>query len=516
MGTAEQSGVSQVVLRIADISKSFGNLRANDRISFDLKEGEVLALLGENGAGKTTLMNILFGHYVADAGLVEAFGKPLKAGSPRAAINAGIGMVHQHFALADNLSVVENVVVGTDSLWSPYLDRAAARARLEAVAAQSGLTVDPRSRVGDLTVGERQRVEILKALYRGARVLILDEPTAVLTPQEIDQLFQTIRDLVAGGMSVIFISHKLKEVLRISDRVIVLRSGRVVFEAPTAGTNATELAQQMVGRELPALRSELVVPGPAVLRFSHVSVRSKLGQRQLDDVDLIVHRNQIVGVVGVSGNGQNVLFNVVAGLTAPQSGEVRLGETTINGLSPIAIVGSGVGRIPEDRHAEGLIVDMLIWENAISESYRSSEFQKAGVIRGGNARNFASGLIREFDIRCPSPNVPTRVLSGGNLQKLVIGRILSREPQLIIANQPTRGLDVGAVSFVHEKLIKAKERGAGVLLISEDLDELLALSDTLVVMYDGALSEPIPRDRASVQTLGLMMMGQGWDTAHAV
>jgi ABC-type uncharacterized transport system ATPase subunit len=507
-------GAGDVVLRLRDITVAFGSNFANSDISIDLKGGEVLALLGENGAGKTTLMNILFGHYVADVGSIEILGKPLPGGSPRAAIEAGIGMVHQHFSLADNLTVLDNVVLGTKPLFLPFLNRREARRKLMAISKSSGLRVDPDCLIGELTVGEQQRVEILKALYRGAKILILDEPTAVLTPQETDQLFATIRELVAGGMSVIFISHKLKEALTISDRVVVLRNGKAVFDGDTAQTNVNELAHAMIGRDLPSQERFSLNPGEVVLSLAGVDVTSATGIRLLDNAHLEVRAHEIIGVVGVSGNGQEALFQIISGLMAPTAGEVAVLGRPLKNATPASLVEMGVARIPEDRHATGLITDMCVWENLIAECYRSKTIQRNGFFRRDAALAYANTIIAEFDVRCPSPHMTTRLLSGGNMQKLILGRTLSHEPRLIIANQPTRGLDVGAVSFVRDRLLVAKERGAGILLISEDLDELLEISDRLVVMFAGRISAPLRQEEDSIRKLGLMMTGQFEESHH--
>lgn len=502
---------SDPVLRLKSIRKIFGSLIANDDISIDLSRGEVLALLGENGAGKTTLMNILFGHYVADGGSIEAFGKTLPGGSPRAAIDAGIGMVHQHFTLAENLTVLDNIVLGTTPLYFTYLNRKRARRMLEDVSRRSGLQIDPDARIIDLALGERQRVEILKALYRGAKILILDEPTAVLTPQETKQLFATIRDLVADGMSVIFISHKLKEVATISDRVVVLRNGRAVLECDIASASVERLAREMVGRDIPMPRKKRHKPGAPVLEVSGVSMTGQDGRRLLNNVSFGLRRHEILGVAGVSGNGQQALFQIISGLARPTGGDVRaLGESMVS-ERPSELVERGVARIPEDRHATGLIIDMKVWENFIAERYGSADYQRCGVLRRAVAIEHTNAAIEEFDVRCPSPETVTRLLSGGNMQKLILARTLSRNPRLILANQPTRGLDVGAVAFVHARLVDAKMQGAGVLLISEDLDELLELSDRLVVMSGGRMSQPIDRSKASVKSLGLMMTGEFGD-----
>ena len=514
---AEADAVSpEAVLRLSGITKRFGALVANDAIDIEIKRGEVLALLGENGAGKTTLMNILVGHYVADAGTIEVFGVALAPGSPHAAIGAGVGMVHQHFTLADNLTVLDNVILGTKPLWAPWQNLAEARQNLLAVSRRSGLAVEPDRLISELSVGERQRVEILKALYRGARILILDEPTAVLTPQETDQLFNTIRELVKDGMSVIFISHKLKEVMSISDRVMVLRQGRVVADRPTASTTREDLAHLMVGREIPKSKHVRMDAATPVIELAGVDATDGEGRKVLDGASLVVRRHEILGIAGVSGNGQHQLFQVVAGLAEPSGGTLDVLGERIKHATPSMLIERGVARIPEDRNTTGLIVDMTVWENLISERYRTPSFQRAGFVKRKEALDYSNRIIGEFDVRCPSATTVTRLLSGGNLQKLILGRTLSHEPGLIIANQPTRGLDVGAVSFVHERLLAARERGAGVLLISEDLDELLELSDRLVVMFGGRVSEPIERDHANVQDIGLMMAGHFGEAEHAL
>jgi ABC-type uncharacterized transport system ATPase subunit len=506
---------ADIVLRLAGISKRFGDLQANDAISLDLRRGEVLALLGENGAGKTTLMNILFGHYVADAGSIDAFGSVLPPGRPRAALEAGIGMVHQHFTLAENLTVKDNIVLGTERLWSWRGHESRARTRIQQLAQDFGLTVDPAARVVDLSVGERQRVEILKALYRDARILILDEPTAVLTPQESDALFATLKKLVAKGLAVIFISHKLHEVLAVSDRVLVLRQGRLVAARETAGATRAELAELMVGRPVPAPKVEPQARGEEILRLSAVNLVSGNGRAELDRIDLNVFAGEIHGIAGVSGNGQTPLADLLSGLRPPASGSFQLLGRDRSASDPTEIA-AVMGRIPEDRHAMGLIGDMSITENMIAENYRRAPFSRRHLIDWRAARKFAESIIAGFDVRCPGPQATARLLSGGNMQKLILGREMSGDPKFILAAQPTRGLDIGAVGYVHEQLLQARARGAGILLISEDLDELLALSDRISVIYRGQLSTPLDRADFSVQQIGLMMAGQGRDgSAHA-
>ncbi len=504
---------AQVVLRLNDITKTFGALTANDAVSLSLHRGEVIALLGENGAGKTTLMNILFGQYTADSGSVEVFGSELPPGNPRAALNAGVGMVHQHFTLADNMTVLENVTLGTRSLWSPGLNRASARARIARLADDFRLRVDPDARVGALSVGERQRVEILKALYRNARILILDEPTAVLTPQETDDLFETLREAVAKGLSIVFISHKLHEVMAISDRVLILRHGRLVAEERTAEVDKHRLAALMVGAEVTAPAVAPATPGPALLRLDKVSTPDQGSAPGLQELSLDLRAGQITGLAGVSGNGQRALADLISGLVEPQSGRLSLGTDPVAGWSPRMAVGRGIARIPEDRHKTGTIADFDLTENAILECYGAAPFSRRGWMNWGRAEAFTRGLIDTYDVRCPGPGTRIRLLSGGNMQKLILGRVLEAGPRIILANQPVRGLDIGAVNYVHSRLLAARDKGAAVLLISEDLDEIMALSDVIHVISEGRLSPEFSRGTMSPADLGVWMAGHGFDEA---
>jgi simple sugar transport system ATP-binding protein len=497
------------VLRLTGITKRFGGLTANDAISLDLQYGEVLALLGENGAGKTTLMSILFGHYVADAGHIEAFGKRLPAGSPKAAIAAGIGMVHQHFTLAENLSVLENIILGTESLWKPTQSRAKARRKVTELAERFGLAVDPQRLVRDLSVGERQRVEILKALYRGARILILDEPTAVLAPKEVETLFATLWTMVADGLSIIFISHKLNEVMAVADRVAVLRQGKLVAELPIAEASKQSLAHAMVGRPITMPQRAPLAPSVVALQMAGVSVTGKQGERLLDDLHLLLYGREILGIAGVSGNGQGALAALLSGLRLPDEGSFDLLGEVVRETSPLLMQRRGVGRIPEDRHAVGVVGDLTVEENLILEASGDRRFCDFGLLRGRSVRRNARALIERFDIRGADPTTRTRALSGGNMQKVILARVLSEQPKVILANQPTRGLDVGAAAKVQELLFEARAAGAGIILISEDLEELLQVSDRIAVLYRGRLSSPVPVEEADLTALGLLMSGHG-------
>ncbi|MEM6740625.1 MAG: ABC transporter ATP-binding protein [Pseudomonadota bacterium] len=502
------------VLELVGITKRFGALTANDDITLSLAQGEILALLGENGAGKTTLMNILFGHYAADAGHVRLFGETLPPGRPRAAIEAGVGMVHQHFTLAHNLTVLDNVMLGSEALGRLRSARAEARAKLRGIAERFGLPVDPDAKISRLSVGERQRVEILKALYRDARVLILDEPTAVLARPEAQRLFETLREMTREGLSLIFISHKLHEVMSASDRVAVLRGGKIVAERRTAETNAAELAELMVGRKVDRpVRSEQRVGAP-VLVARGVSVGPE-GARRLDDVSFTVYAGEILGIVGVSGNGQAALGALLSGMAHPSTGSLTLGGADAGALGPRGLVGVEAGRVPEDRHSEGVIGELSVWENATLERLRRPEFSHRGFVRRAACKRYAASLIERFDIRGATPETRTQLLSGGNMQKLVLGRVLCHAPRFVLVNQPTRGLDEGAIAAVHAELLAARAEGAAILLISEELEEAVALSDRIQAIVKGRLSEPVAARDADPQRLGLMMAGVWTGDAHA-
>ncbi len=504
---------SAPVLQLDSISKRFGAIQANDDISLSLAKGEVLALLGENGAGKTTLMSILFGHYVPDAGTIHIEGSELPAGRPRAAIRAGIGMVHQHFSLAPNLTVLENVMTGTEKLWSFKSERTAGRARLLAIAARFGLGVNPDARLGDLSVGEQQRVEILKALYNDARILILDEPTAVLTNIEAERLFQTLREMARQGLSLIFISHKLDEVIGAADRVVVLRGGKVVAERRTGETSKAELAELMVGRRVTRPVREASTPGAVVFEAVGVTVTDG-GQERLRDISFQLHAGETLGIIGVSGNGQATLSHLVSGLVGWSRGDIMLFGQPVTDVSVESLIDAGIGRIPEDRNKEGAIGELAVWENAVLERIASPRFSRHGLVDRKAGMAFAQEIIAEFDIRGGGPSTRTRLLSGGNMQKLILGRNLHDRPKILIAAQPTRGLDEGAVAAVHARILQARKEGTAVLLISEDLDEVIGLADRIQAIVKGRLSPPIDAQSADPRKLGLMMSGEWMSEAQ--
>jgi general nucleoside transport system ATP-binding protein len=496
----------RTVLRLANITKRFGALVANDAVNLALCEGELLALLGENGAGKTTLVNILFGHYTADAGKVEAFGRELAPGRPRAAIDAGIGMVHQHFTLAANLSVLDNVMIGTEPLYRARSRRAPARRRLADLSARFGLAVDPDARVGGLSVGERQRVEILKSLCRDARILVLDEPTAVLTPQESGRLLATLRAMTREGLSVILISHKLDEVLAAADRIVILRSGRVVAERRASGTDRAELAELMVGRRVVRPDREPLPAGEVVLEARDVGL-DEGRRRLLDRASFALRAHEIVGIAGVAGNGQAALMRLLAGLAVPTAGRLTLLGRPLARADPRSLVRCGVARIPEDRLAQGVVADMTLWENAVLERVGDAPFSRFGVLRREAAVAHARDLLQRFDVRGGDAFSRARLLSGGNMQKLILGRNLVGAPRLVVASQPTRGLDEGAIAEMHRRLLEARSAGAGIVLISEDLDEILALADRIHVIASGRLSASLAAADAHPARLGMMMAG---------
>lgn len=491
------------IAEMLGITKTFGELIANDNVDFHLRGGEIHALLGENGAGKTTLMRILYGLYRQDTGTIKIEGKPVEIHSPKDAIANGIGMVTQHFALVPPMSVAENVVLGyTDSF---VLHRSEIEEKVGEAAGRFGMNVDPKSLVRHLSVGQRQRVEILKALYRNARILILDEPTAVLVPQEVDALFETLNRLKADGLSVVFISHKLHEVTQITDRVSVLRDGKLIGTVDTKDVNQGTLAAMMVGREtFGVTRQGATVSEPnATLVIKEVCVNNDQGLAAITEVTLEVNAGEILGIAGVGGNGQKELAEALCGVRPCTSGSILLEGKELLGKSPAQFTHAGMGRIPEDRH-EGMVADLSVTENLALEHL--DEYTRNGVLDHKAIRLQAERLIEQFQIKA-RPNDTIRTLSGGNMQKVLLARVLSRNPKAVIVPQPTRGLDVGATDYVRQQLLEQRNRGAAVLLISEDLDEILALSDRIAVIYEGQIVGIMPAVEATPERLGLLMSG---------
>ena len=489
------------------IVKRFPGLVANDHVDFDLRHGEVHALLGENGAGKSTLMNILAGLYHADEGTILVEGAAVRFQSPRDAIAAGLGMIHQHFTLVPSLTVTENILLG---LAQPRfrLDLARYEGAIRKLAEDVGLRVDPSAKVWQLSVGEQQRVEILKMLYRGAKILIMDEPTAVLAPQETEELFRTLRGMTARGESIVFISHKLDEVLAIADRITVLRRGKVTAAGtPAAGKTKPDLARLMVGRELlESIEKVSVTPGAVVLELERVGAENDKALPALRDVALQVRAGEIVGLAGVAGNGQSELAEVVTGLR-PCTGRITINGRDVANRPAIEAIESGVAHVPEDRNGTGSAPNLSIVDNLIMKSYRLPPVANGWIIDIVVARQRAEELKAEYQVAAPTIDTQARLLSGGNLQRLIFAREITSEPKLIVAVQPTRGLDVGAIETVHRLLLAQRAAGTAVLLVSEDLDEILALADRVAVIYEGRIAGIVDADGADVHELGLMMTG---------
>jgi ABC-type uncharacterized transport system ATPase subunit len=490
------------------IVKRFPGVVANDGVDFDVRVGEVHALLGENGAGKSTLMNVLDGLYRPDAGEIRVFGEPVDLRSPRDAIAAGIGMVHQHFALVPTQTVTENILLGLDE---PRfrLDVRRYDARIAELAGRHGLAVDPEARIWQLSVGEQQRVEILKMLYRGARILILDEPTAVLAPQEAADLFRTLRAMVADGTSIIFISHKLGEVTQIADRVTVMRRGKVTAAGvPMAGTTTADLARLMVGREvIETIEKEPFQPGPVVLMVHDVEALSDRGLPALRRVSFDVRAGEILGIAGVAGNGQSELAQVLTGLRHCTAGSIAVNGVEIGNHTPREVINQHIAHVPEDRTGVGTAPDLSIADNLIMKSYRDASMTRRWSLDKGAVRRFATRLRESYSIAAPSIDTEARLLSGGNLQRLILAREIASEPRLMVAVQPTRGLDVGAIATVHRLLLDQRAAGSATVLISEDLDEVLSLSDRVAVVYEGRIVGIVDAVDADVAEIGMLMTG---------
>ncbi|HUE98247.1 MAG TPA: ABC transporter ATP-binding protein [Anaerolineales bacterium] len=505
-----------IVLEAKGITKKFPGVLANDNINFDLRKGEIHALLGENGAGKSTLMNILYGLYQPDSGEVIVEGNQMQLNSSRDAIQHGIGMVHQHFMLIPVFSVTENIMLGaeTDHRAVPNeiplvkLDRKEVAQKVADLSHQYGLEVDPNAMVGDLPVGVQQRVEIVKALYRKAKILILDEPTAVLTPQEAEDLFRIMHELTDKGVSIIFITHKLKEVLSAADRITVMRSGRVVGTVDPRETNEAKLASMMVGREvILTVQKKPAEPGEEVLQVKDLHVRDVRGLETVNGVSFSVRAGEVLGIAGVQGNGQTELAEALTGLRHIESGHFTLDGKDLTGKPPRPITETGLAHIPEDRQRHGLVLSYSVADNMVLCDYYLPRFSKGVVIQPNMVDANARKLIKEYDVRTPSPYVSAGKLSGGNQQKVIVARELSRPVKLLIASQPTRGLDVGSIEYIHKEIIIMRDRGVAVLLISAELDEILSLSDRIAVMYRGQIVATVDGKEASREQLGLWMAG---------
>ncbi|PWR19634.1 ABC transporter ATP-binding protein [Zavarzinia compransoris] len=498
--------MAHALLEMRGITKRFGAVVANDRVGLGLDPGDILGLLGENGAGKTTLMNILFGAYAPDEGEILVDGRPVAIHAPADALALGIGMVHQHFHLVPSMTVLENLMIGLPGRRG-RLDRAGALARLRRVEADFGLALDPDALVSGLAIGQQQRLEILKVLFRGARIVILDEPTAVLTPQEAESLFQALRAMAAQGFGIIFISHKLHEVRALTTRVTVLRQGRIAASLPMSDTiTDRQLAELMCGHELSAPAKPAAEVGAPLLSLDRVSTDG--GRRlRLADVSLEVRAGEILGIAGVSGNGQRELADVVAGMLAPVAGTVTIDGRPVERFTPRGMQARRVGRVPEDRMTTGLITALPLSDSMVLPWITTRPFSRFGLIDHGAVRRFVESEIRAFAIRTPGPAARTGTLSGGNLQKALLARELARDPLVLLAAQPTRGLDVGAARFVHEKFLALRAAGRAVIVISEDLEELFQLSDRIAVMFEGRIMGTLPIAEASVARIGLMMSG---------
>jgi general nucleoside transport system ATP-binding protein len=495
------------LLELRGITKRFPGVVANDGVDFDLRKGEVHALLGENGAGKSTLMNILYGLYHPDEGEFRLNGKPLRINSPREAIDAGIGMVHQHFMLIPVMTVAENIVLAAEPTKGPFLDESEAEERVRELSERFGLAVRPDARIESISVGMQQRVEILKALYRGAEILILDEPTAVLTPQESSELFEIIESLKAEGKSIIFITHKLNEVLEIAERITVLRRGKTIDTVPRKGATEEGLARLMVGREV-ILRVDKgkAEPGEPLLTVEDLYVDDERGLEAVRGISFEVKAGEIVGIAGVDGNGQSELIDAITGLRRAKAGRISVGHRDLTHDSPRECLDAGVGHIPEDRQLRGLVLDFSLAENIALHDYREEPDSKYGWLFPGRLIARARTLLKEFDVRGGGPETRAAALSGGNQQKVIVAREVSRDPSVLVAAQPTRGLDVGAIEFVHRRLVDERDEGRAILLVSFELDEVLSLSDRILVIYEGKLVAEYSPD-VSEEEIGLAMVG---------
>lgn len=497
------------VIEMLGIRKEFGSFVANDNITLQLKKGEIHALLGENGAGKSTLMNVLFGLYQPEAGEIKVKGKTVKVTDPNVANDLGIGMVHQHFMLVENFTVTENIILGNELTKAGMVNIKDAAKKIQKLSEMYGLDVDPNAKIEDISVGMQQRVEILKTLYRGADILIFDEPTASLTPQEINELIQIMKRLIQEGKSIILITHKLKEIMDVSDRVTVIRKGEGIGTVITAETNPNELASLMVGRqvEFKTVKSE-ANPTDDTLVVKDLVVADYRGIDKVKGLNLTVRKGEILGIAGIDGNGQSELIEAITGLRKAKAGSVSINGKDITNKKPRKITEAGVGHIPQDRHKHGLVLDFSIGHNIALQTYYQKPISKSGIMNYKKVSELAQKVINDFDVRTQGEHTPARALSGGNQQKAIIGREVLRDPDLLIAALPTRGLDVGAIEFIHQRLIEQRDNGKAVLLLSFELDEVMNVSDRIAVIYDGQIVDTLLPKETSEQELGLLMAGQ--------
>ncbi|MGX9290573.1 ABC transporter ATP-binding protein [Bacillus sp. A015] len=496
------------VIEMLNIRKEFPGIVANDNITLQLKKGEIHALLGENGAGKSTLMNVLFGLYQPEKGEIKVHGKPVTISSPNDASDLGIGMVHQHFMLIDTFTVAENIILGKEPKKFGKIDKEQAIQQVQELSDRYGLKIDPAAKVSDISVGMQQRTEILKTLYRGADILIFDEPTAVLTPQEIKELIQIMKNLINEGKSIILITHKLKEIMDACHRVTIIRKGQGIRTLDVESTNKDELASLMVGREV-SFKTDKKAASPAeeVLQIQDLTVKDARGIEAVKHLSLSVKAGEIVGIAGVDGNGQTELIEAITGLKKSESGTIMLNGKAIQNLPPRKVTESGIGHIPQDRHKHGLVLDFSIGENISLQTYYQRPYSKFGLMNMKNIYQKAKRIMTEYDVRTPSEYTEARALSGGNQQKAIIGREVDRNPDLLIAAQPTRGLDVGAIEFVHKRLIEQRDTGKAVLLISFELDEIINVSDKIAVIFEGSIIAIVDPKETTEQELGLLMAG---------
>lgn len=496
------------VIEMRDITKVFGGFVANDKINLHLRKGEIHALLGENGAGKSTLMNMLAGLLEPTSGEIAVNGQVVNLDSPSKAASLGIGMVHQHFMLVEAFTVAENIILGSELTKNGVLDIAGASKEIKALSERYGLAVDPSAKVADISVGAQQRVEILKTLYRGADILIFDEPTAVLTPSEIDELMAIMKNLVKEGKSIILITHKLDEIRAVSDRVTVIRRGKSIETVEIAGVTNADLAEMMVGRSVSfKTEKQASKPKEVVLSIKDLVVNENRGVPAVKNLSLDVRAGEIVGIAGIDGNGQSELIQAITGLRKVESGSIELKGDSIVGLHPRQITELSVGHVPEDRHRDGLILEMMISENIALQTYYKEPHSKNGILNYSNITSYAKKLMEEFDVRAASELVPAAALSGGNQQKAIIAREIDRDPDLLIVSQPTRGLDVGAIEYIHKRLIEERDNGKAVLVVSFELDEILNVSDRIAVIHDGKIQGIVSPETTNKQELGVLMAG---------